>query len=80
MEMFDDGEWTYSPEPRPVWGCKHCDFTMPYSGGDDPEGEYLALGLECIDPTVEVGDGGLGPAHYLAEPGYDGIDDPEGVR
>ncbi len=41
MEDFDDGEWEYSPEPRPVWGCKHCDFTMPYDGEEDPEATYL---------------------------------------
>lgn len=25
----------------PVWGCKHCDFTMPYTGGDTPENDYI---------------------------------------
>ena len=46
MEDFDDGEWEYSPEPRPVWGCKHCDFTMPYTcdrDEDDPEADYLEM-------------------------------------
>lgn len=40
MHDFDDGEWEHSPEPRPIWGCKHCDFTMPMDP-DDIEGERV---------------------------------------
>lgn len=40
MQDFDDGPWQYSPEPRPVWACKHCDFTM-LMDGDDIEGERV---------------------------------------
>ena len=39
LEDFDDGEWEYSPEPRPVWACKHCDFVMPYET-DDPNEDF----------------------------------------
>lgn len=46
IEDFDDEHWEYSPEQRPVWGCKHCDFAMPYCmdgfDSDDPEGMYTA--------------------------------------
>lgn len=40
MPGFDDGDWEHSPEPRPVWGCKHCDFTMPMDP-DDTDGELV---------------------------------------
>ena len=40
MHDFDDGDWEHSPEPRPVWGCKHCEFTMPMDP-DDIEGERV---------------------------------------
>lgn len=34
MPDFDAGEWEHSPEPRPIWACKHCSFTMPMDGYD----------------------------------------------
>jgi len=34
MSGFDAGEWDHSPEPRPIWVCKHCSFSMPMDGYD----------------------------------------------
>jgi len=40
MEDSDGEEWEYSPDPRPIWACKHCDFVMPMDDMEDPDGQY----------------------------------------
>lgn len=57
MESFDDGEWEHSPEPRPVWACKHCEYKMPMSDPlEDPERAYkvrLRGVFEKLLPSIE---------------------------
>lgn len=47
IEGFDEEAWEYSPDPRPVWTCKHCEFAMPYCmdgfDSDDPQAMYEVM-------------------------------------
>ncbi len=56
MEDFDeDAEWEHSPEPMPVWACKHCEFTMPYCldgfDSEEPDEMFAYLKLAEHDPA-----------------------------
>ncbi len=61
MPDFDDGDWEHSPEPRPIWACKHCDFTMPMDGSDTEglhvERLYAAHYIEDMVDALARGDG-----------------------
>ena len=56
-DMDEDAEWEHSPEPIPAWGCKHCDFTMPYCmdgfDSEEPDEMFAYLMLAKHDPTRE---------------------------
>jgi hypothetical protein len=73
MEDFDDGEWEHSPEPRPVWSCKHCDLAVPYES-DDPEDDWAnyqaaMIGRHTPPHPVEPGGTLYGPEPTPTPPG-----------
>lgn len=52
MPDFDDGPWEHSPEPRPVWGCKHCDFTMVMTDPEEDPEEVYAKRVRDVLPNL----------------------------